>query len=79
MLCKIILRRRRILCSLRYEKFQDKDTFYSYPPLTSDLVGMFKGSALAKKLKVCDVQLIEHKCMLLPRKNDWVAVKLLHT
>lgn len=62
-----------------YERFQNKDAFYCYPPLTSDLVGMFKVSALAKKLEVCNVQMIEHKCMLLPRKNDWVAVKLLHT
>ena len=62
-----------------YNQFICKESFYSYPPITSDIVGTFKVNQLDCRLETCSVSEIKHKCLLMPYKNYFVAVTLLHT
>ena len=64
---------------LLVNKFLSKDVFFSYAPITSDLIGMFKVHSLSNRLEVCHANNIVNKCILMPLDGYSVAATLLHT
>ena len=64
---------------LLFERFLNKEAFFSYSPMTSDLIGMFKVHSLSKRLEVCHASEVVHKCILMPFDKYSVAATLLHT
>lgn len=58
--------------------FQNYDDVYEYP-LRSSILGIVKVSNLEKQRVFFHLEQVEAKCWLIPDKNSYVCVPLLHT
>lgn len=76
---------RNIICAnpedekeIVYEEFLNANNFFEYPLESKDLM-IFSLSELSGETKVCKVSDIACKCVLIPFKNVFVSIPLVHT